>query len=163
MARLLDFPETVNEVAARLVAAGAVTMALTYLLTRSPVVLGVLAYGFVARVASGPRFSPLARLASGVVAARIAAPRPVPGPPKRFAQGIGATLTVSALALHLSGAASAAAFLVGALVVAASLEAVLGFCLGCRLFALLMRWGLVPDEVCAACADLRLRDRPVAA
>ena len=48
-----------------------------------------LAYGFIARVLSGPRLSPLARLATAVVAPRLGAPKPVPGPPKRFAQAIG--------------------------------------------------------------------------
>ena len=43
------------------------------------------------------------------------------------------------------------------LAVAASLEAALGFCLGCRIFALLMRLGVIPDHVCEECNDLSLR------
>ena len=163
MARFFDFPNPVNEVAARVVAAGALTIAVTYLLTRNVFVLVVLAYGFVARVATGPRLSPLGLLATRVVAPTIAPPRFVPGPPKRFAQGIGATLTVSALVAHLLGAGTLAAVLVGAVVVAASLEAAFGFCLGCRVFAVLMRVGVIPADVCEACNDLRLRDDPVAA
>jgi hypothetical protein len=46
---------------------------------------------------------------------------------------------------------------VGALGGAAFLEAAVGLCLGCRVFALLMRAGLVPDSVCAACADITTR------
>jgi hypothetical protein len=42
----------------------------------------------------------------------------------------------------------------GLLVVAAGLESVLGLCLGCRVFALLMGLGLVPEQVCAECADI---------
>ena len=38
--------------------------------------------------------------------------------------------------------------------VAASLEAFLGLCLGCHLFRLLIRLGLVPPETCEACVDL---------
>jgi Domain of unknown function (DUF4395) len=45
----------------------------------------------------------------------------------------------------------------GALVVAAGLEAALGLCLGCQIFALLMRVGVIPREVCERCADLGWR------
>ncbi len=44
--------------------------------------------------------------------------------------------------------------LVGLVVVAATLESVLAICLGCRIFALLMRAGIIPPEVCLACSDL---------
>jgi hypothetical protein len=44
-----------------------------------------------------------------------------------------------------------------ALAAAAFLEAALGLCLGCIAFGALMRAGVIPDEVCAACADLSLR------
>jgi hypothetical protein len=54
------------------------------------VLLAPLAYGFVARVLTGPTLSPLGQLVTRVVTPRLpVAPRPVPGPPKRFAQGIG--------------------------------------------------------------------------
>jgi hypothetical protein len=82
----------------------------------------------------------------------------VAGPPKRFAQAIGATLTLAAAVLHFGFAADMAAVVVLALVaVAATLESVFAFCLGCTLFAGLMRIGLVPEETCAACADISLR------
>ncbi|HMS25662.1 MAG TPA: DUF4395 family protein, partial [Acidimicrobiia bacterium] len=35
--------------------------------------------------------------------------------------------------------------------VAASLESVLGFCLGCTIFSALMRVGIIPESVCEAC------------
>lgn len=157
MQRLFDFPNPVNEVAARVVAAGVVLLAITYLVTGSPVVLAVLAYGFVARVLTGPTLSPLGRLASKVVAPAIGHEKLVPGPPKRFAQGIGATLTVSAALAHLAGVGGLAFWLVAAVAVAATLESVLAVCLGCHIFAVLMRVGIVPDDVCAECADIRLR------
>ena len=43
------------------------------------------------------------------------------------------------------------------LVVAASLEAVVGYCLGCVIFNRLMRWGVIPDDVCAECNDISAR------
>jgi hypothetical protein len=44
--------------------------------------------------------------------------------------------------------------LLGALAVAATLESVFAFCLGCKVFALLMRAGVIPEEVCDRCADI---------
>jgi hypothetical protein len=91
----------------------------------------------------------------------VAAPRIgtklVPGPPKRFAQGIGAVVTVPAALAWLAGAEALALALVGLIVVAATLESVFGFCVGCRIFAILMRVGVIPAEVCEACNDIQGR------
>jgi hypothetical protein len=81
--------------------------------------------------------------------------RLVAGPPKRFAQGIGATLSVVAAVAHFGfGATGLATLLVAAIMVAASLEAFVGFCLGCWIFARLMSIGVIPEAVCASCADI---------
>lgn len=85
-----SFPNPVNEVAARTVAAGVVLMGLAVAVLGWGWVLVPLTYGFVARVLAGPRLSPLGQLAVKVVAPRLARHEQlVPGPPKRFAQGIG--------------------------------------------------------------------------
>jgi len=153
---LLDFPDPVNEVSARVVAGGVVLLALITIAADVPWLTAVIAYGFVARVLTGPRLSPLGQLATRVITPRLpVAPKLVPGPPKRFAQGIGAVLSVSAAGLALGfGLHGAAYVLLGALAVAATLESAFGFCLGCQIFALLMRAGVVPDDVCERCADL---------
>ncbi len=152
------FPNPVNEVAARAVATGVVAMGLAVAALGWGWVLVPLTYGFIARVLAGPRLSPLGQLAVRVVAPRLRAhERLVPGPPKRFAQGIGVVFSVSASVLWLAGAPGAARVVIAMLVVAASLEAALGFCLGCRIFGLLMRAGVIPEEVCAECNDLTLR------
>ena len=97
------------------------------------------------------------------------APKYVPGPPKRFAQGIGATLSVAALILYFAfGETGAAYVLVAMIVVAATLESVFAVCLGCKLFAVLMRVGVIPESVCEECGDIwrgdrRGRDRQVGA
>jgi hypothetical protein len=153
--RLPAFPNPVNEVAARTVAAGVVLMAIATLAGQRWLLVP-LAYGFCARVLAGPRFSPLALVATRVVAPRLPE-RPVPGPPKRFAQGIGAAVTLAALALELAGAGTAATVLVTLILVAALLESGLGVCVGCRIFALLMRRGIIPESVCAECADISRR------
>jgi hypothetical protein len=159
---LLRFPDPVDEASARLVAGGVVAMAAIHLATGWTLLLVAIAYGFWARVLAGPRFSPLGLVVTRLVRPRLPiAPRPVPGPPKRFAQGIGATVSGLALAAHLAGTGVAASVLVAGLAVAASLEAFAGFCLGCVAFGRLLRAGLLPAGVCEACADLSRR--PVAA
>jgi hypothetical protein len=156
--RLLSFPDPVNEVSARLVAGGVVLLSIGYVATRWTPLLAVLAYGFLARVLTGPTLSPLGQLVTRVVTPALGvAERPVPGPPKRFAQGIGATLSTAALVSQVAfGATGMAVALVAMILVAASLESLAGFCLGCAIFARLMRWGLLPESVCEACARLDL-------
>jgi hypothetical protein len=40
---------------------------------------------------------------------------------------------------------------------AAGLESIVGYCVGCKVFGLLMRMGVVPQSVCEECADISLR------
>ena len=158
MGDVLSFPDTVNDKAVRVVAVGVLLIALVALISSAHWLLVVLFAGFVARVAAGPSLSPLALLATKVVAPRLGPPKVVSGPPKRFAQAMGAAMTgagaVLALGFGLEGAGDV--FLV-AIIVAAGLEASFAFCVGCKVFGLLMRAGLVPEGVCAECADIRSR------
>jgi hypothetical protein len=156
---VFSFPNPVNEKAARVVAGVVALTGLIILATGAYWLLIPVAYGFWARVLTGPTLSPLARLAMKVAARD---PKYVPGPPKRFAQGMGAVFSTTAAVLAFTGATTAAAVLVAMLAVAATLESVFAFCLGCQIFAGLMRLGMIPDAVCAECADIRLaRGRPV--
>src|SRR4051794_14205454 len=158
MAELLSFPNPVNEKAARVVAAVvAIACALT-LATGWHWLLAPIAYGFVARVLTGPTLSPLGWLAQQVVAPRLGAAKPVPGPPKRFAQGGGAVFTVTAAVLALALAATPAADgpppVMG---VFATRESVFSFCAGCRVFARMRRLAVVPESVCSECANIWTR------
>ncbi|KGN40537.1 DUF4395 domain-containing protein [Knoellia aerolata] len=157
---VLTFPNPVNEKAARVVAGGVVVLGVVTLLTQQWWLAVVLAVGFALRVAAGPRFSPLGRLAVHAIAPRFGAPRLVPGPPKRFAQAVGLAVSGGAAVAALGfGATGVASVLVGVLVVFATLESALGFCAGCWAFGHLMRLGVIPEETCAACNDLTLRQR----
>ena len=159
--KLFAFPNPVNEVSARLVAAGVVLLSVVTIAFDQRWLLVVIAYGFVARVLTGPTLSPLGQFVTRVVTPRLRiAPRPVPGPPKRFAQGMGAVMSTTAVVLAFGfGLVGAADIVLGLLVVAASLEAFAGLCLGCKIFALLMRTGLIPEAVCEECNDLWGRQR----
>jgi hypothetical protein len=68
---------------------------------------------------------------------------------------MGVAFSLTALVLHFGfGLTTAADVVLGLLVVAASLEAFLAVCLGCIVFGRLMRWGVIPREVCESCDDL---------
>jgi hypothetical protein len=161
---LFRFPNPVNELAARTVAAGVLALAGLTLVLSAAFGFGwqwltvPLAYGFVARVLTGPTLSPLGQLATRVVAPRLGPPRPVPGPPKRFAQAMGAAMSLAAVIAHFGfGADWVAVALLALIVVAATLESVFAFCIGCTIFAQLMRAGLIPASVCLECADVSAR------
>jgi hypothetical protein len=155
MRSLFSFPNPVNEVSARLVAAGVVLMSVLTIAFDLKWMTVVIAYGFVARVLTGPTLSPLGQLVTRVITPRLGVPaRPVAGPPKRFAQGIGVAFSLSAVILTGLGFWTAAQVVLGLLAVAATLEAALGICLGCMTFGVLMKAGVVPDEVCERCNDI---------
>ncbi len=150
-----SFPDPVNEVSARLVAAGVVIMSALTIGFDLKWVVFVIAYGFVARALTGPTMSPLGQFVTRVLTPRLPfAPRPVPGPPKRFAQAIGVVVTGTAAILTAAGEWEAAQITLGLIIVAAFLESALGYCLGCKAFALLMRAGVIPQEVCERCNDI---------
>ena len=153
MRKLFTFPDPVNENAARVVAGGVVIISMAYMISGWQPLLYVLAYGFLARVASGPRFSPLGLLATRVIAPHLAV-KYCPGPPKRFAQAIGLVFSSAALILSLLGTEGWSMVAIGLLLTAATLESVFGLCLGCKMFGLLMKLGLVPDEVCERCNNI---------
>lgn len=155
---LFNFPNPVNEVAARVVAGVVVLLCAATIGSGQGWLLVPLCYGFWARVLTGPSLSPLGQLASRVVAPRLGAARPVAGPPKRFAQAMGVAFSTVALVLWFGAGWHTAALVVTAMLGAAAfLESAFGLCLGCRAFAMLMKAGVIPDEICAACADVTLR------
>ena len=43
------------------------------------------------------------------------------------------------------------------MIVFPALEAILGLCVGCKVFGVLMKLGIVPEEICQECADISLR------
>lgn len=163
MSRLLGFPNPVNEKAARTVAAGVFLISASTLVlslvdgTAWLWLLALLGVGFLARVLTGPALSPLGQLATRVIAPRLGPAKPVPGPPKRFAQGIGLVVTAAATLLLAVGQPVAAQVLLGLVIVAAGLEAIFAYCIGCQVFAALMRLGVIPETACAACTNVALR------
>ena len=163
MARIIGFPNPVNEKAARTVAAGVLTVSVAALVLSTTAsrswlwLVAVLAAGFVARVLTGPRLSPLGQFATKIVAPRLGKPKLVPGPPKRFAQGIGSVLTLVGVLLLLIGHPALTEAVLMLTIFAAGLESIFAYCIGCKIFSALMRLGLIPEKTCAACGNLALR------
>ena len=151
---LLSFPNPVNETSARVVAGAVAVLSVMAIAFQQGWLLPVLAYGFLARALTGPKLSPLGLVATRVVTPRLhVIHRYSPGPAKRFAQTIGAVFTVTATLLwYAAGQHTAALALVGVIAIFASLESAFGLCVGCRVFYLGMRVGLVPPHVCEDCA-----------
>ena len=161
--QFFGFPNPVNEKAARTVAAGVGLLAVATLVTGWHWIIAIMAVGFLARVLTGPKLSVLGQLATRVIAPRLGMPKFVPGPPKRFAQAIGLTLTtVAAIASLAFGAHLLAVVLVSVLLIFATLESVVGFCAGCWLFARLMALGSDPGRGLRGLRELQRR-RPVVA
>jgi hypothetical protein len=68
---------------------------------------------------------------------------------------MGATLTTLVAVAALGFAAYGIAdVLLAALILAAGLESIFAYCLGCQIFGILMRAGIVPERVCLECADV---------
>lgn len=155
------FPRVVDDVTVRLIAAVVLVLAVSALALHQWWIYVVLALDFTLRTAFGPKASPVAQGVQRFVRPRVkAAKRPTAGPPKRFAAGIGAALTAVASLLWLLDVAGPAVVTIGAImVVFPALEAILGICVGCKVFAVLMKLGLVPEEICLECADITLRQR----
>jgi hypothetical protein len=158
MKRFFSFPNPVNDAAARSVALGVVALSVLTFVTGEAWLLIPLTYGFAARVAAGPKISPLGWFAVHVSAPRLTRwEKFVPGPPKRFAQAMGLTFALATLLTWLSAGWLDARWILLPLIAAASLEGFLGFCSGCMVFGWLIRAGAIPESICEECGDLSAR------
>ena len=98
-----------------------------------------------------PRTAPWGALYRAVVQPRLRPPTELEDPrPPRFAQGVGLFVVTIGLVLHLVGVPWALPIAAAAAFVAAFLNAVFGLCLGCQLYLLLQRAGIVGRERRAA-------------
>jgi hypothetical protein len=145
--RIFSFPDSVDEASDRMVARGVCLLATATIGLDLKWMTAVIAYGFVARVLTGPTLSLLGQLATRMTATRHGnSARLVAGTPRRFAQGIGAALSVVALLLTLIGTWAAAEVVLVLLIASTFAEGAFGYCVGERLFALVRRVGEVRGD-----------------
>lgn len=97
-------------------------------------------------------FAGIERHPYGVLYRRLIRPRLGPPPeledprPPSFAQGVGLVFAVAGVVAGLLGATPVLVVAAGAAFVAAALNASIGFCLGCQVYLLLLRAGLIPGR-----------------
>lgn len=93
---------------------------------------------------AGIQKHPYGALYRRLVAPRLSPPteREHPAPPT-FAQLVGFLVTATGLVLHLVGVPGALVVGASAAFLAAFLNAVFAYCLGCQLYVLLVRWGII--------------------
>ena len=95
-------------------------------------------YGALYRAAVRPRLKPPTELEDPV--------------PPTFAQGVGFVITLAGLILHLVGVPYALVIAASLAFVAAFLNSVFGYCLGCQIYLLLVRAGILGRSKGAATA-----------
>ena len=130
----------IDEYQVRVLALIVTLTAATYIWSDSVWLLALLCYDFTVRTLGVSQGSPIF-LISRVITARLPfTAKPVDAGPKKFAAKIGFLFVTTALLLALAGYASSALWLMGLMTVFALLEAACGFCVGCKLYALLPRF-----------------------
>lgn len=92
-------------------------------------------FGILFRTIVRPRLSPPAELENAA--------------PPRFAQGVGLVVTGIGVLLHLAGVPYAVPIAAAAAFVAAFLNSAFGYCLGCELYLLLVRAGVLGRRAAA--------------
>lgn len=93
---------------------------------------------------AGIRRHPYGALYRAVVRPRLAPPATLEDPaPPTFAQGVGFAVSLAGVILHLIGVPGAVVIAASAAFIAAFLNAVFDYCLGCQLYVLLVRAGVI--------------------
>jgi|SRR5271165_2817197 len=122
------------------------------LVTSSVWLLAVQAVVFAAGSVLGLRYSPYGLLYRWLVRPRLRPPAELePEAPPRFAQGVGLVFAVVGLAGYAAGLTWLGAVATAFALVAAFLNAVFGFCLGCEMYLLIRR--IWPGRRALALAD----------
>ena len=153
MNNILNFPNPV----ARTVAFMVLVLSIMTLIFNSPWLSAILLYGFLARVLTGPKLSPMGLLSTKIIVPYlIKKEKLVPGPPKRFAQLIGlifSTAIFVSIAIYQINVLANTLLII--LSIFAFLESILGFCAGCLVFKYLMKFKLIPDSICESCNNFQ--------
>jgi len=93
---------------------------------------------------AGVQRHPYGAIYRAIVRPRLAAPTELEDPtPPTFAQGVGFVITLAGLVLSLAGVPLAIVVAASLAFVAAFLNSVFAFCLGCQIYLLLVRAGIL--------------------
>ncbi|MFP4564387.1 MAG: DUF4395 domain-containing protein [Spirochaetia bacterium] len=145
-------PTLVNEAVVRGTAFQVFLLAAAAVIWGGYIPVIVLAVDFFIRFVLKPRYSLLVLISkSAVVPVLRFKSRNILYRPKRFAAGIGLFLSLAGLVLAFLGQVKAMRFAAGLLGLFSFLEAFFRFCAGCKIFGLLVRWGIADEGLCTDC------------
>jgi hypothetical protein len=122
-----------------------------------PYIWWYLAYGYIARTLCGPRLDTQAWFVLFVCSplflqkGRLFKPKLTPGPPRRMAQFLGSTMTTAGVIFYHFGYRWLAYIMFSMMIAVGGLFAFCDICFGCMFFALLMKLGLIPEDICVLC------------
>jgi small-conductance mechanosensitive channel len=130
--------EHVSERVTRINALLAILLVLTWFVLDSPFFIVFLMADFYIRAFTKLKYSPLSYLSFQMVNAFQLDKKVIDKAPKMFAARLGFLMTITITILFLSGLNTAALAVAGILVFFASLEFVLGLCMGCIMYTYLV-------------------------
>ena len=114
------------------------------LLLPSTIVLALLVALFAWGAFAGIQRHPYGLLFKALIRPRLKPPTELEDPvPPTFAQGIGFVITLVGLVLHVAGVPWALVIAASFAFIAAFLNSVFGYCLGCQIYLLLVRAGIL--------------------
>ena len=100
---------------------------------------------------AGVQRHPYGRIYRALVRPRLKPPAELEDPtPPTFAQGVGFVITLIGVVLHLVGVPYALVIAAGAAFIAAFLNSVFAYCLGCQIYLLLLRAGVLRHPAATA-------------
>jgi len=146
------FPEHVSEEVVRVGAAEVFLLAALAVAFRFPWLALILAVDFGIRAFVTPKWSFLTLLSKHVFLRLFAFHgHPISFAPKRFAASIGFSLSAAAFLLAIVVQSWVWMIPLLILILFSGLESFAGFCAGCKIYGLLMRWQIVPEHHCPEC------------
>lgn len=146
------FPTHVSKSVVRITAIQVFLLSGLSFLLQNPWLALILAADFAMRSIVLPRLSPLVFISRALVIPIFHLKgRDISYPPKRFAALIGFVLSGTGFLFGVYGLMVPFYTCLGMLGLFSFLEAAFDFCAGCKIYTLLMRWGLIPPENCPDC------------
>lgn len=116
-----------------------------------------LAVGFILRVLCGPRLDIQSFIVLFILTPLFTEVIPLfedkftPGPPRHFAQFIGLIFSCVGLILRITGYQYVSWAILLGLFFASGLAGFFSYCLGCTIFGMMMKIGVIPETTCLAC------------
>jgi len=118
------------------IAGASLLVALLVSARTAAIITGILALDFIIRAFIRPKYSPVATIARGIVSGLNLPRKMVDDAPKVFAARIGVLFTVVTTILYAANLVFAGSAVLVILLLCASLESFLSFCLGCWMYSL---------------------------